>query len=139
MTLPANVRKKGRPRVLSDEEFKSFRLEIDAPTKSYRATYEMQRFVHVAIILIEHCGEEPIAALADDPACRPKTVERFPWLFGRRIQHAVLTELYGLPHDLVIKAARHLERLHRSRNINARRGRDAARGFKYCELALRSK
>jgi len=120
----ANVRKKGRPKVYSAEQFAELKAILDQPDRSYRATYERVRAGVVLGTLIESCGEKPTAAT------HPKSAERYPWLLGKKIQLTVLAELYGLPDAAILGAAKEIEKLHRERPMNAKGGRKVARLFK---------
>jgi hypothetical protein len=119
----ANVRKKGRPRVM-DEEMVQFLKEqgAAAPNESYRSTYTGMRTGVVQLALIASCGEKMHV--------HPKTAERYPWLMGEKVQMSVLAELHGLPDGAIVAAATAIEQIRRERPLNAKEGRKVARFFK---------
>jgi hypothetical protein len=120
--ISANVRKKGRPRIMDDEMFQFLKERLGTPNDSYRSTYTGMRTGNVQLALIASCGEKMHV--------HPKTSEKYPWLMGKKVQMTVLSELYGLPDAAIVAAATAIEKIRKEQPLNAKQGRKLARFFK---------
>lgn len=133
--VSTNVRKKGRPPFLDDFGVQAFRSQF--PEKNYRQLCDVKKYASVWSVFLGAVGEGGIEAMGV-PAkrCRPKTVKRFPWLMGDKVQHVVISEMFGMPPEQIVRTADYIEQQHREKKINAKRARQIARNWKGAGFGL---
>jgi hypothetical protein len=113
--ISANVRRKGRPKLFINEPEQQVWLEGQFPDQTcHRRRVEHLNVAAVRKILHTEVGEDPRVA-AGSVNDRPKSVARWPWLFGKRVQHTVLLQLYRFKDypETVVSLADQIEKLRR--------------------------